>query len=203
MSNDKMNTMNTTARRLGVIAAAAALTMLAACNKAEDKTVGQKIDQGIATTEQKADQAAAEAKAAADAAAQKTKEAAADAGQKIDQAAADAKAAAERAGDKVESAAKTAGDKVETAAKNAGEKIEQGAEKAADAAGNATLTASVKTALLAAPDLKSLGINVDSNNGVVTLKGEVKTAKEKEQAERVSAGVNGVRSVVNELKVAG
>lgn len=186
------HSLTTSARSLGIVAAAAALTMLAACNKADDKTVGQKIDQGIATTEQKADQAAAEAKAAADAAAQKTKEAAADASQKVDQAAADAKVAAERAGDKVEAAAK-----------NAGESIEKGAEKAADAAGNATLTASVKTALLAAPDLKSLGINVDSNNGVVTLKGEVKTAKEKEQAERVSAGVNGVRSVVNELKVAG
>ena len=53
------------------------------------------------------------------------------------------------------------------------------------------------------PSVPAGHIGVTANNGVVTLKGEVKTAKEKEQAERVSAGVNGVRSVVNELKVAG
>ncbi|MEF7614059.1 BON domain-containing protein [Aquincola sp. MAHUQ-54] len=98
---------------------------------------------------------------------------------------------------RTEQAANTAERKME----QAGDAIERGGEKVASATGDASLTAKVKTALITAPDLGSLKIDVDSNDGVVTLNGEVKTADEKARAERVVATVTGVTSVVNNLVV--
>jgi len=44
-------------------------------------------------------------------------------------------------------------------------------------------------------------INVDSDKGVVTLKGEVDSADTKRRAEEVAKRVSGVTRVNNELKV--
>jgi hyperosmotically inducible protein len=44
-------------------------------------------------------------------------------------------------------------------------------------------------------------INVDVSNNVVTLRGTVDTASEKAEAERVAKDTEGVRRVVNQLKV--
>jgi hyperosmotically inducible protein len=46
-------------------------------------------------------------------------------------------------------------------------------------------------------------INVDVNNGVVTLRGMVDTAEEKAEAERVAKSTEGVKRVNNQLKVGG
>ena len=46
------------------------------------------------------------------------------------------------------------------------------------------------------------GANVDVKDGVVTLTGEVKTEAEKAGAETFAKGINGVKSVVNNLTVA-
>jgi hyperosmotically inducible periplasmic protein len=94
-----------------------------------------------------------------------------------------------------------AADTVERKAEQAGRAIEQGGQQMADATTNASLTAAVKAALLTAPDLGSLQINVDSNDGVVTLRGEVKTSAEKTHAEQVASNVAGVQSVVNDLRI--
>ena len=45
------------------------------------------------------------------------------------------------------------------------------ADKAGTAIEDSTITAKVKTALIADPDVKGLKIDVDTKNGVVTLKG--------------------------------
>lgn len=58
-----------------------------------------------------------------------------------------------------------------------------------------------KGALAAANDLSDSTINVDVANDVTTLKGTVKTAAQKTQAETVAKGIEGVKSVKNELKV--
>lgn len=58
-----------------------------------------------------------------------------------------------------------------------------------------------KGALATANDLSDSTINVDVANDVVTLKGSVKTAAQKTQAETVAKGIEGVKSVKNELKV--
>jgi hypothetical protein len=56
--------------------------------------------------------------------------------------------------------------------------------------------------LAAADDLKDSTINVDVENGVVTLSGSVDNAEQKAKAETIAKSVEGVKSVKNLLKVA-
>ena len=75
-------------------------------------------------------------------------------------------------------------------------------EKVATTASNATLTGKVKSALASDAGAKTMtNINVDSNNGVVTLKGRVDSADAKKKAAEIAKKVEGVKSVKNELKV--
>jgi len=69
-------------------------------------------------------------------------------------------------------------------------------------ASNAALTTKVKTALASDVGMRTMtGINVDSNQGVVTLKGKVDTAEAKKKAEAIAKQVDGVKSVKNQLRV--
>jgi hyperosmotically inducible protein len=78
----------------------------------------------------------------------------------------------------------------------------QNREKVSKGAANATLTGKVKSALASDVGLKSLGkIDVDSNEGVVTLKGKVDSADMKKKAGEVAKKVDGVKSVKNQLRV--
>lgn len=78
----------------------------------------------------------------------------------------------------------------------------QNRDKVATTASNATLTGKVKSALASDAGAKTMtNINVDSNNGVVTLKGRVDTADAKKKAGDIAKKVDGVKSVKNELKV--
>ena len=75
-------------------------------------------------------------------------------------------------------------------------------DKVATTASNATLTGKVKSALASDAGAKTMtNINVDSNNGVVTLKGRVDSADAKKKAADIAKKVEGVKSVKNELKV--
>jgi len=66
----------------------------------------------------------------------------------------------------------------------------------------AALTTKVKTALASDAGLKTMtNIDVDSKDGVVTLKGKVDSADLKKKAGEVAKKVSGVKSVKNELKV--
>jgi osmotically-inducible protein OsmY len=56
--------------------------------------------------------------------------------------------------------------------------------------------------LAAADDLKDSTINVDVENGVVTLSGSVDNAEQRAKAETIAKSVEGVKSVKNLLKVA-
>lgn len=67
---------------------------------------------------------------------------------------------------------------------------------------NAGLTGKVKSALATDVGMKTLrGVDVDSANGVVTLKGHVDSADTKRRAEAVAKQVDGVSSVKNQLAV--
>ncbi|HET6862790.1 MAG TPA: BON domain-containing protein [Pyrinomonadaceae bacterium] len=55
--------------------------------------------------------------------------------------------------------------------------------------------------LAAADDLRDSTVNVDVDNGVVTLNGSVATVAQKTKAEAVAKSVEGVKSVKNMLKV--
>jgi osmotically-inducible protein OsmY len=80
----------------------------------------------------------------------------------------------------------------------------QGAEGARGAIGDAATTTKVHAQLAADEGLRTLtSINVDTENGVVRLHGEVPTAAAKQRAEEVARKVDGVTSVRNELRVAG
>jgi hyperosmotically inducible protein len=72
---------------------------------------------------------------------------------------------------------------------------------AGQALSNAGLTAKVKAALLADKVAPGLAINVDSDNGMVTLSGDVDSAQQKKRAVQVAKKVKGVKSVADHLKV--
>jgi BON domain len=56
-------------------------------------------------------------------------------------------------------------------------------------------------ALLAADDLEESGINVDVNNGAITLRGTVPNQDQVKKADAAVKGLSGVKSVQNQLKV--
>ena len=58
-----------------------------------------------------------------------------------------------------------------------------------------------KAALLAADDLRDSTINVDVDNGAITLRGSVASAAQKTKAESVAKGIDGVGGVKNQLTV--
>lgn len=63
------------------------------------------------------------------------------------------------------------------------------------------ITATVKTKLLAEPDVSGLDINVDTFKSAVTLKGVVETSREAERAVELAYSVDGVRAVHSKLVV--
>jgi osmotically-inducible protein OsmY len=83
------------------------------------------------------------------------------------------------------------------------QKSESTSERAKQGAKNAGLTGKVKSALANDVGLKTLAINVDSSDGVVTLKGSVDNADTRNRAGQVAKKVDGVKSVKNELKLKG
>lgn len=66
---------------------------------------------------------------------------------------------------------------------------------------DATITATVKSKLLWSEHTDGLDINVDTNSGIVTLRGKVPTAEGKDLAGRYAANTSGVRKVNNDLSV--
>ncbi|MEQ8693366.1 MAG: BON domain-containing protein [Pseudomonadales bacterium] len=64
-----------------------------------------------------------------------------------------------------------------------------------------TTSATIKSKLLANSNTSGMDIDVDTRNGVVTLKGEVTSAEESSLAEYVAQNTDGVASVVNRLGV--
>lgn len=78
----------------------------------------------------------------------------------------------------------------------------QATNTAANVVDNAALTTKVKVALLADEMVKGTQINVDSNDGVVTLNGTVDSSTHAQRAEQVARGVSGVTRVQNNLTAA-
>lgn len=75
-------------------------------------------------------------------------------------------------------------------------------ETVSSGASNATLTTKVKSALARDSGMGTMtSIDVDSDKGVVTLKGKVDTADAKKKAEEIAKKVEGVKSVKNQLRV--
>lgn len=101
-------------------------------------------------------------------------------------------------GDKVD----RAGEALEAQGERLGNAMEAQGEKLGEAMDDATVTARVKAALVADPDLSALEIDVDSKDGVVTLRGSVDSASESARAGTLASDTEGVVSVDNQLVVA-
>ena len=99
------------------------------------------------------------------------------------------------------SSSDTVGQKIDRTADKMATATDNATAKAAAAIDDATITTKVKTAVLAEPGLKTLQIDVDTKNGVVTLAGTVDTPALKDRAQQVAQAVNGVKSVDNNLTV--
>jgi len=68
---------------------------------------------------------------------------------------------------------------------------------------DATITAAVKTKLAGTSPATLLKVNVDTTNGIVQLNGSVDTDQTRQRATELARQVDGVRRVVNNLKVQG
>jgi len=66
---------------------------------------------------------------------------------------------------------------------------------------DATITASVKSKLVAEKAANLTRVDVDTNNGTVYLNGTVDSADQKTRAEQLAREAKGVKSVVNNLQV--
>jgi hyperosmotically inducible protein len=67
---------------------------------------------------------------------------------------------------------------------------------------NARITATIRTKMMADRTVSPRTINIDTVNGVVVLRGTVKTDAEKKRAVDIAKGTEGVRSVTDQLEVA-
>jgi osmotically-inducible protein OsmY len=86
-------------------------------------------------------------------------------------------------------------------AQTATEKTKQAAKDTGEAITDASITAAVKTKLLADTKVGGLKIDVDTTNHVVTLTGPVHTAAERAEAIRLAKNTTGVKNVVSKLVV--
>ena len=92
-------------------------------------------------------------------------------------------------------------DKMANSAERAGDKMANATQKAGDKVDDAAITTKVKTALMAEPGLRSLEINVDTRDNVVTLNGTVDSQEKKQRAMSITQGIEGVKSVSDNLVV--
>ncbi len=77
--------------------------------------------------------------------------------------------------------------------------IRKGTRAANEFAGDAWISAQVKTALVAEDTIRALDIFVSTNDGVVVLEGAVSTPQQRMLAEELVRNVSGVRGVVNRI----
>jgi len=154
----------------------------------DDLTVGAVPAATSGAYEKKVEDAAHDAKV-------QTEDAAHDAKVKTEDAAHDAKV-------KTEDAAHDAKVKAGEYGHDAKVTSETAADKTGEVITDAAITTEVKTKFLAEPGVSGLNINVDTDNGVVTLSGNVKSKAEAAKAMSIARDSKGVKRVVNHLKMA-
>jgi osmotically-inducible protein OsmY len=81
------------------------------------------------------------------------------------------------------------------------EKARGAGQVIADAAGNARITAAIKTKLVTDSSLPAFSINVDTTAGLVTLSGKVETHDQVAKAVKLALETDGVHKVVSTLQV--
>ena len=81
------------------------------------------------------------------------------------------------------------------------QKAKDAGDKVGAAASDGWLWVKARGALLAADDLEESGINVDVNNGMITLRGTVPNNDQVKKADAAVKGIGGSKGVQNQLKV--
>ena len=79
--------------------------------------------------------------------------------------------------------------------------IERSAERAGGAAGDGWITSKIQSRYFVDADVKGRNIDVDTSNGVVTLKGTVRSHSERNQAVAIARSTDGVREVRDQLQM--
>jgi len=87
------------------------------------------------------------------------------------------------------------------AASDAAEFTRETAERTGDFLSDSAITARVKTALFEADQVSAGNINVETVDGHVVLSGVVATSEEADLAVQLAQGVEGVKSVENDIEV--
>ena len=104
---------------------------------------------------------------------------------------------------KIKKMGREAREKVRKLDRDIQDTVQPGSDQASAKLDDAALLAKVKARLASDAGLTTLrNVNVDTRDSVVTLRGTVESDAQRQQTERAAAQVNGVRRVVNELKVA-
>ena len=81
------------------------------------------------------------------------------------------------------------------------DQMRDSARGAGEAITDASITAAVKTKMLADSTVSGLKIDVDTTEGVVTLIGNVASSAEKRKAMEIAKETDGVKSVKDQLKI--
>lgn len=87
------------------------------------------------------------------------------------------------------------------ASRNVGNTTAKAADRAGDKVNDAMITTGVKAELAKDTSLSALAINVDTDNGRVTMNGPAPSAAAREKATTLAQGVKGVVSVDNKLVI--
>ncbi len=109
--------------------------------------------------------------------------------------------AATSAGASMGATAAVVGVEASQAMSKAGAETGKAMTKAGELVEDGMITAKVKAAPLADADVKGLRIDVDTKDGVVTLKGTADKAASSDRAVRIAHDTSGVKSVDNQLVV--
>lgn len=123
-------------------------------------------------------------------------------------AACDQDMSAEKVGRKIDNTVNQTGEQISRTTDSAEQKMAQvqsvvaeKTDKAGESLGDAAITAKVKSALIAEPGLNALSIDVDTENGIVSLFGSADTRANRERATQLASAVEGVKSVQNKLVI--
>ncbi|WP_404409371.1 BON domain-containing protein [Pseudidiomarina marina] len=103
--------------------------------------------------------------------------------------------------EKAQSSLEQATEATQQAASDAADYTRETAERTGDFLSDSAITARVKTALFEADQVSAGNINVETINGHVVLSGVVATSEEAELAAQLAQGVEGVKSVENDIEV--
>lgn len=122
-------------------------------------------------------------------------------GQKLDSAISQTERKADELGARAETAADEAQAKAEAAAADAKASIAEATDRVATAVDDATITANVAARLAGDPELSALKIDVDTQDGKVTLSGPAPSEAARGRAAELAATVEGVVGIDNRLEV--